>query len=60
MKSAKATQTTTLSRSQARRRLRRLLAPAAAGQSLIITENGREMCLIRGVTADESCWHTLI
>lgn len=54
MKGAKAMQTTTLSCSQARRRLRRLLALAALGHSFIITKNGRKMCLITSVTGGES------
>lgn len=39
---------TTLPLSQARRRLRRLIALVATGQSFVITKNGREICRLQG------------
>lgn len=44
---------TTLACSQARRRLRRLLALAAQGHTFVITKNGRAMCELGGVASQE-------
>ncbi|POF41146.1 hypothetical protein B0D71_18085 [Pseudomonas laurylsulfativorans] len=42
---------THVSCSQARRRLRRLLALVAQGHSFVITKNGREICWLEGTEA---------
>ncbi|WP_283188846.1 type II toxin-antitoxin system prevent-host-death family antitoxin [Pseudomonas sp. PMCC200344] len=43
--------TTTLSVSQARRRLRRLIVLVVQGHTFVLTKNGKEMC--RLVSAEE-------
>lgn len=42
---------TTVSCSQARRRLRRLIALVAQGHSFVITKNGRAICRLEGAEA---------
>ncbi|MGH8384273.1 MAG: type II toxin-antitoxin system prevent-host-death family antitoxin [Pseudomonas sp.] len=44
---------TILSCSQARRRIRRLLALVARGHSFVLTKNGREVCRLLGAEAKE-------
>ncbi|MFY0727288.1 hypothetical protein [Pseudomonas sp. NFX15] len=44
---------TTVSKSQARRRLRRLLALAGKGHIFVITKNGKAACLLVKTKADE-------
>ncbi|MFJ3523572.1 type II toxin-antitoxin system Phd/YefM family antitoxin [Pseudomonas sp. NPDC090203] len=39
--------------SQARRRLRRLIALVAQGHTFVITKNGRPVCRLSGIEAEE-------
>lgn len=41
--------------SQARRRLRRLVALAAQGHTFVITKNGRPVCRLSAIQAEEYC-----
>lgn len=45
---------TTFTCSQARRRIRRLIALIAQGHNFVITKNGREMCRLMGAEAKEN------
>lgn len=46
---------TTLTRSQARRRLRRLVALVGKGHTFVITENGRPVCRLSAIQTEERC-----